>query len=108
MAANADVRFGTRNPKKDLRLNTIATFNLLNEMKKNNIKNIIFSSTGSIYGEPNKFPTTETASFPIQTSFYGASKLACESLIQAFCYGYDIPGRFYQILYGHVMIFTNN
>ena len=48
MAANADVRFGTRNPKKDLRLNTIATFNLLNEMKKNNIKNIIFSSTGSI------------------------------------------------------------
>ena len=113
LAANADVRFGTRNPKKDLRLNTIATFNLLNEMKKNNIKNIIFSSTGSIYGEPNKFPTTETASFPIQTSFYGASKLACESLIQAFCYGYDMQAwifRFVSVLgenysHGHVIDF---
>ena len=113
LAANADVRFGTRNPKKDLRLNTIATFNLLNEMKKNNIKNIIFSSTGSIYGEPNKFPTTETASFQIQTSFYGASKLACESLIQAFCYGYDMQAwifRFVSVLgenysHGHVIDF---
>ena len=113
LAANADVRFGTRNPKKDLRLNTIATFNLLNEMKKNNIKNIIFSSTGSIYGEPNKFPTTETTSFPVQTSFYGASKLACESLIQAFCYGYDMQSwifRFVSVLgenysHGHVIDF---
>ena len=50
-----------------------------------NINNIVFCSTGSIYGEPKKFPTPEQAEFPLQTSFYGASKLAGESLIQVYC-----------------------
>src|SRR2546430_13101982 len=69
-AANADVRFGTDHPRKDLEQNTIATFNVLEAMRANGIKRIGFSSTGSTYGEayvtPDK-PTPEDAPFPIQT-----------------------------------------
>src|SRR5688500_129632 len=83
LAANADVRFGTEHPKKDLEQNTIATFNVLEAMRACGASRIAFASTGSIYGEPEVFPTPETCPFPVQTSLYGASKLAGEGLIQA-------------------------
>jgi UDP-glucose 4-epimerase len=111
LAANADVRFGTEHPRKDLEQNTLATFNVLEAMRSNNIRQIAFSSTGSIYGEPDVFPTPENASFPIQTSLYGASKLACEGLIEAYCEGFGFRGyifRFVSILgerYSHGHIF---
>lgn len=89
-AANADVKDGLKHPEKDLKQNTIVTFKVLEAMRKNNVKNIFFSSTGSIYGEPDKFPTPENYKFPIQTSLYGSSKLACEGLIQAYSEGYKI------------------
>ncbi len=54
-------------------------------MRANGIKRIAFASTGSVCGEPEVFPTPETAPFPVQTSLYAASKLACEGLIQAYC-----------------------
>jgi len=73
----------------------------------------VFSSTGSIYGEAEIIPTPETAPFPIQTSLYGASKLACEGLIMAYCEGYDMRAwifRFVSILgerytHGHIFDF---
>jgi UDP-glucose 4-epimerase len=113
LAANADVRFGTEHPRKDLEQNTIATYNVLEAMRENNIRRIAFSSTGSVYGEPKVFPTPETAAFPVQTSLYGASKLACEGLIQAYCEGFNFQGfifRFVSILgerytHGHVFDF---
>ena len=113
LAANADVRFGTEHPRKDLEQNTIATFNVLEAMRANGIGRIAFSSTGSIYGEPDVFPTPEAAPFPVQTSLYGASKLAGEGLIQAYCEGYGFEGfifRFVSILgerysHGHVFDF---
>src|SRR5258707_432399 len=85
LAANADVRFGLEHPRKDLEQNTIATFNVLEAMRANGVKDIAFSSTGSIYGEAKVIPTPEDAAFPIQTSLYGASKLAGEGLIMAYC-----------------------
>ena len=114
-AANADVRFGLQHPDKDLKQNTIVTFNVLEAMRYNNVKKIIFSSTGSVYGEPNEFPTPENCAFPIQTSLYGASKLAAEGLIQAYCEGYDFQAwifRFVSLLgerysHGHVFDFYN-
>ena len=114
-AANADVRFGLQHPDKDLQQNTIVTFNVLEAMRYNNVKKIIFSSTGSVYGEPNEFPTPENCAFPIQTSLYGASKLAAEGLIQAYCEGYDFQAwifRFVSLLgerysHGHVFDFYN-
>lgn len=113
LAANADVRFGTQHPSKDLEQNTVATFNVLEAMRANGIARIAFSSTGSIYGEPRVFPTPEDAPFPVQTSFYGASKLAGEGLIQAYCEGFGFQGhifRFVSILgerysHGHVFDF---
>lgn len=113
LAANADVRFGTQHPRKDLEQNTIATFNVLEAMRASGIGKLAFSSTGSIYGEPDVFPTPEKAPFPVQTSLYGASKLACESLIQAYCEGFGFQGwifRFVSILgerytHGHIFDF---
>jgi UDP-glucose 4-epimerase len=113
LAANADVRFGTDHPRKDLDQNTIATWNVLEAMREQGCKRIVFSSTGSIYGEPEIFPTPETCPFPLQTSLYGASKLAAEGLIQAYCEGFGISGyifRFVSILgerysHGHVFDF---
>ena len=112
-AANADVRFGVNNPRKDLEQNTIATQNVLDAMQLNNIKKIVFSSTGSVYVEAEIIPTPENAPFPIQTSFYGASKVACEGLISAYCEAFNIQGyifRFVSILgerytHGHVFDF---
>src|SRR3954453_10886927 len=52
LAANADVRFGPDHPDKDLKINTIGTFNVLEAMRLNGVPKIVFSSTGSIYGEP--------------------------------------------------------
>jgi len=113
LAANADVRFGTEHPRRDLEQNTIATYNVLEAMRANNIKRIAFSSTGSVYGEAKQFPTPEDAAFPIQTSLYGASKLAGEGLISAYCEGFGFQGyifRFVSILgerytHGHVFDF---
>lgn len=113
LAANADVRFGTHHPERDLQQNTIGTFNVLEAMRANNAKRIAFSSTGSIYGEPTTFPTPENAPFPVQTSLYGASKLAGEGLIQAYAEGFGFEGyifRFVSILgerytHGHVFDF---
>jgi UDP-glucose 4-epimerase len=113
LAANADVRFGTQHPNKDLEQNTIATFNVLEAMRTTGVCRIAFSSTGSVYGEAQVIPTPEDAPFPIQTSLYGASKLAGEGLIQAYCEGYGFQGfifRFVSILgerysHGHVFDF---
>jgi UDP-glucose 4-epimerase len=113
LAANADVRFGIHHPRKDLEQNTIATSNVLEAMRANEIRRIAFASTGSVYGEPDVFPTPEDAPFPIQTSLYGASKLAAEGLIEAYCEGFGFQGyvfRFVSILgerytHGHVFDF---
>jgi UDP-glucose 4-epimerase len=113
LAANADVRFGLDHPRKDLEQNTVATFNVLEAMRTNGIKKIAFSSTGSVYGEATIIPTPENAPFPVQTSLYAASKVAGESMIQAYCEGFGFEGyifRFVSILgerytHGHVFDF---
>ncbi|HSN27551.1 MAG TPA: NAD-dependent epimerase/dehydratase family protein [Kofleriaceae bacterium] len=113
LAANADVRFGTDHPSRDLEQNTIGTFRVLDAMRTAGVKRIAFSSTGSVYGEPKVFPTPEDAPFPIQTSLYAAAKVAGEGLIQAFCEGFGMQAwifRFVSILgerysHGHVFDF---
>ncbi len=113
LAANADVRFGTEHPRKDLEQNTLATFNVLEAMRVAGVRRIAFSSTGSIYGEAAVFPTPEDAPFPVQTSLYGASKLSGEGMIAAYCEGFGFQGylfRFVSILgerytHGHIFDF---
>lgn len=113
LAANADVKDGLKQPRKDLEQNTIVTWNVLEAMRAHGIRDIGFSSTGSVYGEAAKIPTPEDCPFPIQTSLYGASKLACEALISSYAEGYGMRGtvyRFVSILgprytHGHVVDF---
>lgn len=113
LAANADVRFGPDHPARDLEQNTIATHKVLEAVRKAGVKKFIFSSTGSVYGEAEVVPTPEDAPFPIQTSLYGASKLACEGLITAYAESFGLQAwifRFVSILgprytHGHVYDF---
>lgn len=113
LAANADVRFGTQHPRKDLEQNTLGTANVLEAMRAHELRRLVFSSTGSVYGESACIPTPEDAPFPIQTSLYAASKLAGEALISAYCLGFGMRAwifRFVSILgprysHGHVFDF---
>jgi UDP-glucose 4-epimerase len=112
-AANADVRYGPSHPARDLEQNTIATHRVLEAVRIAGVKRFIFSSTGSVYGEAQVVPTPEDAPFPVQTSLYGASKLACEGMIAAYAESFGIQAwifRFVSILgprytHGHVYDF---
>jgi UDP-glucose 4-epimerase len=113
LAANADVRHGLEHPRRDLEQNTIATSTVLEAMRSAGVRRMGFASTGSVYGEPEVFPTPEDCPFPVQTSLYAASKLAGEGLIQAYCHGYGLSAaifRFVSILgerytHGHLYDF---
>jgi UDP-glucose 4-epimerase len=113
-AANADVRHGTDHPTLDLEQNTFVTVNVLEAVRRNGVATVLFSSTGSVYGESSVIPTPENAPMPIQTSLYGASKVAAEAFIQAYSEGFGIRSlifRFVSLLgerytHGHVVDFT--
>jgi UDP-glucose 4-epimerase len=90
LAANSDISFGTLHTDFDLKGGTIVTYNLLEAMRLSGCRELLFSSSGAIYGEPSVHPTSEHYGplFPI--SLYAASKLACEGLITAYAHNYDI------------------
>jgi len=88
LAANADVRGGINNHDVDFKENLLVTKNVCDYSVKNKIRNFIFSSSATVYGEPDIFPTPESF-ISNQTSLYGASKISCEAFIQAYSnYGY--------------------
>ncbi|HEU5001824.1 MAG TPA: NAD-dependent epimerase/dehydratase family protein [Actinomycetota bacterium] len=114
LAANADVRFGWHMPDQDLKQNTIVTHQVLEGVRRGGVPRFLFSSTGSVYGEAAVVPTPEDCPFPVQTSLYGASKLAGEGLAAAYVEGCGITAtvfRFVSILgprytHGHVVDFV--
>lgn len=115
MAANADVRGSFARPRVDLQQNTVATFEVLEAMREAGVPRIVFASSAAALGEPEVFPTPEHCPIPAQTSLYGASKMAGEGLISAYCEGYGFEGyafRFVSLLgprypHGHVFDFVN-
>jgi UDP-glucose 4-epimerase len=114
LQANADVRHGLEHPRRDLEQNAVATSELLEAMRDAGITRMGFASSGSIYGETTVVPTPEDAPLPVQTSLYGASKLAGEGMLQAYCHGFGFTGvvfRFVSVLgeryaHGHVIDFV--
>lgn len=108
--ANADVRGGIKNTRIDVEQNIIATHNVLEAMKFTGIKEILFSSSATVYGEPEIFPTPEEIS-TIQTSIYGASKYSGEALIQSYCEYFGIKSNIFRFVsfigkrYTHGVIF---
>ncbi|MDD5139092.1 MAG: NAD-dependent epimerase/dehydratase family protein [Verrucomicrobiales bacterium] len=87
--ANADVRGGRDNPRVDLEQNTIATWNVLEMARVHGANGFAFASSAAVYGEPEVFPTPENYASH-QTSLYGASKLAGEAMIEAYCEYYNM------------------
>ena len=85
LAANADIQKGWDNPTRDLEVNTIGTSQVLEAMRTMDKKRIIFASSSAVYGETVN--PKEDCPWPIQTSLYGASKVAGEALIQAYAEG---------------------
>jgi UDP-glucose 4-epimerase len=85
LAANPDVKFtpGDRTDK-DLQQNTIATYNVLEAMRRKSVRKLAFSSTSAVYGISPIQPIPESSFLPNPISLYGATKLACEAQISAF------------------------
>ncbi|MBI4309222.1 MAG: NAD-dependent epimerase/dehydratase family protein [Candidatus Omnitrophica bacterium] len=84
LAANPDIRHGIKYTDTDLKQNTIVTYNVLEAMRVNKVKDIVLASTSAIYGEPRVMPTPEDYGPLLPISLYGASKLACEALCASF------------------------
>jgi UDP-glucose 4-epimerase len=88
-AANPEVRVSTTNPEIHFNENVVATFNLLEAMRRNEVGELVFATSSSVYGEPKEIPVGEEA--PISpVSVYGASKAACENFIHAYSKLYGI------------------
>jgi UDP-glucose 4-epimerase len=83
LAAQANIRKSAIDHKSDLDNNLVGTINILEAMVQNKINDLVFASTSAIYGEATVRPTPENY-MPIQTSLYGASKLACEAYAEVF------------------------
>lgn len=84
LAANADVRKGFAETDLDLKQGVLATYNVLEAMRKTGVKDILFSSSSAVYGNAEERPTPESYGPLLPVSFYGSSKLASEGLITAF------------------------
>jgi UDP-glucose 4-epimerase len=95
LAANPDVRIGFEKPEEIYRNNILATFRLLEAMRKFGVNKIIFTSTSTVYGEAKIIPTPEEYP-PHPISIYGASKLACEALIESYCHTFGITAYIYR------------
>ena len=89
LAANSDISFGTKYTDFDLKGGTLVTYNVLEAMRRTSCREIVFSSSGAVYGEPTVVPTPEHYGPLLPISLYAASKLACETLITAFAHNYD-------------------
>jgi UDP-glucose 4-epimerase len=97
LAANPDVRAALKNTRIDIDQNILVTYNILEAMRKNGVKRILFTSSSTVYGEAKQIPTPENYAplFPI--SLYGATKLACEALISAYCHTFDMSAVIFRL-----------
>jgi UDP-glucose 4-epimerase len=96
LAANPDVKLGAENTRVHLEQNVLATYNLLEAMRKCGVKKIAFTSTSTVYGEATEVPTPENYGPLLPISLYGASKLACEALISSYCHTFEMQSWIYR------------
>jgi UDP-glucose 4-epimerase len=90
LAANSDISYGTKYTDFDLKGGTLVTYNVLEAMRRTGVKELVFSSSGAVYGEPTVMPTPENYGPILPISLYAASKVACETLITAYAHNYDM------------------
>jgi UDP-glucose 4-epimerase len=103
LAANSDISYGATHTDVDLQNGTLATYNLLEAMRLNDIKRMVFASTSAIYGVADILPTPENYGPLHPISLYGASKLACEGLVSAFAHNFEMQAWIYRFanIIGH-------
>jgi UDP-glucose 4-epimerase len=89
LAAHADVRQGASDTRVDLENGTIATWNVLEAMRLNDVSAIVFASSATVYGETSTMPISENYGPELPISIYGASKLSSEAFISAFSHTFD-------------------
>jgi len=90
LAANPDVRLGAEDTRVHLEQNVMATYNVLEAMRKTGVRRIAFTSTSTVYGEAKVVPTPEDYGPLMPISLYGASKLSCEALISSYCHTFKM------------------
>ena len=120
VAANPDVRIGASDTKIHIEQNVMATYNVLEAMRINDIHDIVFTSTSTVYGEADKIPTPENYGPLIPISLYGASKLAAEAFITSYAHTFNMKAVIYRfanivgprsthgVIYDFVMKLKNN
>jgi UDP-glucose 4-epimerase len=101
LAANPDIRLGTADPTIDLEHGTVATFQVLEAARRNDVPSVLFSSSSVVYGIPKVFPTPEEYGPLLPESLYGASKLAAEGLLSAYAHLYGL--RVYLFRFANVI-----
>jgi UDP-glucose 4-epimerase len=96
LAADPDVRQSAMCPESQLRNNIIATYRVLEAMRTHEVREIVFTSTSTVYGDARVIPTTENYTPLEPISVYGATKLACEAMISAYCHSFSMQGWIYR------------
>jgi len=101
LGANTDIPGGNSNPQIDLDNCTIATYNVLQAMRQNGTRNLLFASSSCVYGEVEILPTPESVGPMLPISLYGAGKMACEGLISAYSHLFGIQAWMFR--FGNVV-----
>jgi len=97
LAANPEVRAGIEATDLDLNTGIIASYNVLEAMRLNRIKKVVFTSSSTVYGDAGTTPVTEDHGPLLPISLYGASKLGSEGLISAFCHLFNMQGWIFRL-----------
>jgi UDP-glucose 4-epimerase len=96
LAANPDVRTAAENTYSHLEQNVLATYNVLEAMRFQDVSDMVFTSTSTVYGEASVLPTPEDYGPLLPISVYGATKLAGEALITSYSSTFDMRGVLYR------------
>ena len=96
LAADPDVRQSAISPDPAMQNNIMATYRVLEAMRRYEVPELVFTSTSTVYGDATVIPTPEDYAPLLPISVYGASKLACEALISSYCYSFGMKAWIYR------------
>jgi UDP-glucose 4-epimerase len=101
LGANTDIPSGFTKHRIDLDNDVIATCNVLEAMHVNGVKDLLFASTGAVYGESIQGIFKEDSGPLLPLSLYGAGKLSSEAFISSYCNLFGI--RAWMFRFGNVI-----